>query len=192
MSACGAPFSSVFSSSAVVRSAKELGLGRCSPAVSLLALIGDAMNMTASGGGFVPRFEPRFLHGVNIKYISSRCTEPTRGTLSPALALGPDCWTRWNAEIVTALCAAPITDSLSLSLSPILAATFMPPRGHPTLVVLSPVASSSVASLSSASFCDAAAACRSLVPLRASGCAHAPTRQARGQRAGSKVERISR
>ena len=46
--------------------------------------------------------------------------------------------------------------------SPILAATFMPPRG-PTLVVLSLVASSSVASLSSASFCDAAAACRSLV-----------------------------
>ena len=35
-------------------------------------------------------------------------------------------------------------------------------RGRPTLVVLSPVASSSVASLSSASFCDGAAACRSL------------------------------
>merc|ERR1712086_584398 len=35
--------------------------------------------------------------------------------------------------------------------SPILAATFMPPRGLPTLVVLSLVASSSVASLSSAS-----------------------------------------
>ena len=46
--------------------------------------------------------------------------------------------------------------------SPILAATFMPPRGRPTLVVLPPVASSSVASLSSASSCDAAAACRSL------------------------------
>jgi len=47
--------------------------------------------------------------------------------------------------------------SLPISLrspSPILAATFMPPRGRPTLVVLSPVASSSVASLSSASFCD--------------------------------------
>ena len=53
--------------------------------------------------------------------------------------------------------------SISLrSLSPILAATFMPPRGRPTLVVLSLVASSSVASLSSASFCDGAAACRSL------------------------------
>ena len=39
----------------------------------------------------------------------------------------------------------------------------MPPRGRPLLVVLSLVASSSVASLSSASFCDAAAACRSLV-----------------------------
>ena len=34
---------------------------------------------------------------------------------------------------------------------------------RPLLVVLSDVASSSVASLSSASFCDAAAACRSLV-----------------------------
>ena len=45
--------------------------------------------------------------------------------------------------------------------SPILAATFMPPRGRPTLVVLPPVVSSSVASLSSASSCDAAAACRS-------------------------------
>merc|ERR1712086_159795 len=48
------------------------------------------------------------------------------------------------------------------SLSPLLAATFTPPRGRPTLVVLSLVASSSVASLSSASSC-AAAACRSLV-----------------------------
>ena len=48
------------------------------------------------------------------------------------------------------------------SLSPILAATFMPPRGRPTLVVLPLVASSSVASLSSASFCDDAAACRSI------------------------------
>ena len=38
----------------------------------------------------------------------------------------------------------------------------MPPRGLPTLVVLSLVASSSVASLPSASFCDDAAACRSL------------------------------
>ena len=40
---------------------------------------------------------------------------------------------------------------LSISLrspSPILAATFMPPRGRPTLVVLPPVASSPVASLS--------------------------------------------
>ena len=34
VSACGAPFASVFSSSAVVRSAKELGLGRCSPAAA--------------------------------------------------------------------------------------------------------------------------------------------------------------
>ena len=47
------------------------------------------------------------------------------------------------------------------SLSPTLAATFMPPRGRPTLVVLSLVTSSSVASFSSASSCDAAA-CRSL------------------------------
>ena len=35
-------------------------------------------------------------------------------------------------------------------------------RSSHTLIFLSPVASSSVASLSSASFCDAAAACRSL------------------------------
>ena len=48
------------------------------------------------------------------------------------------------------------------SLSPILAATFMPPRGRPTLVVLSLVTSSSDALFSSASSCDAAA-CRSLV-----------------------------
>ena len=38
----------------------------------------------------------------------------------------------------------------------------MPPRGLPTLVVLAPVASSSVAPLSSASFRSATAACRSL------------------------------
>merc|ERR1712021_126876 len=50
--------------------------------------------------------------------------------------------------------------SLRLSLRP---SSFVPPRGRPLLVVLSLVASSSVASLSSASFCDAAAACRSLV-----------------------------
>ena len=48
-------------------------------------------------------------------------------------------------------------------LSPILAATFIPPRDRPTLVVLSLGVSSAVASLSSASFCDAAAACLSLV-----------------------------
>ena len=46
--------------------------------------------------------------------------------------------------------------------SPILAATFMPPRGLPTLVLLPPVASSSVAPLSSASFRGATAACQSL------------------------------
>ena len=46
---------------------------------------------------------------------------------------------------------------------PILAATFMPPRGLPTLVVLSLCRFFLfVASLSSASFCDGAAACRSL------------------------------
>ena len=50
--------------------------------------------------------------------------------------------------------------------SPILAATFMPPRGRPTLVVLPPVASSSVASLSSTSSCCAAAARRSLALSR--------------------------
>ena len=46
--------------------------------------------------------------------------------------------------------------------STILAAAFIPPRGLPTLIVLPPVASSSVAPLSSASFCYAAVACRSL------------------------------
>ena len=50
--------------------------------------------------------------------------------------------------------------------SPILAATFMPPRGRPTLVVLPPVNSSSVASLSSTSSCCAAAARRSLALSR--------------------------
>ena len=53
------------------------------------------------------------------------------------------------------------------SLSPLLAATFMPPRGRPTLVVLSLVISSSVASFSSASSCGAAA-CRSSLVLAAS------------------------
>ena len=49
------------------------------------------------------------------------------------------------------------------SLSPILAATFMPRLAvFSPLVVLSPAASSSDPSLSSASFCDAAAACRAL------------------------------
>ena len=48
------------------------------------------------------------------------------------------------------------------SLSPILAAAFMPPRGRPTLALLSLVASSSVTSLSSASSCDGAVACLSL------------------------------
>ena len=45
----------------------------------------------------------------------------------------------------------PLPISLRSILSPILAATFMPPRGRPTLVVLSLVISSSVASFSSAS-----------------------------------------
>ena len=52
--------------------------------------------------------------------------------------------------------------SLFAVLLPILASTFVPPRGRPLLVVLYLVASSSVASLSSASSCDGAAACRSL------------------------------
>ena len=50
----------------------------------------------------------------------------------------------------------------SQSLSRQFSHTFMPPRGLLTLVVLSPAASaasSSDSSLSSASFCDAAAAC---------------------------------
>ena len=48
------------------------------------------------------------------------------------------------------------------SLSPILAAPLMPPRGLPTLVAPPPIASSSVTPLSSASFRGATAACRSL------------------------------
>ena len=51
-------------------------------------------------------------------------------------------------------CAAARVRLVHRSLSPILAATLMPPRGLPTLVVLPPVASSSVAPLSSASFCN--------------------------------------
>ena len=57
-------------------------------------------------------------------------------------------------------------------------ATFMPPRGRPTLVVLSLVISSSVASFSSASSCDTAA-CRSLV-LAASFAFSAQLRPPRG------------
>ena len=64
-------------------------------------------------------------------------------------------------HLPTTLGRLPLPISLR-SLSPILAATLMPPRGLPTLVVLPPVASSSVAPLSSASFCSATAACRSL------------------------------
>ena len=52
--------------------------------------------------------------------------------------------------------ASSYLSSQSVADSP--AATLMPPRGLPTLVVLPPVASSSVAPLSPASFCSATAA----------------------------------
>merc|ERR1712086_7303 len=80
------------------------------------------------------------------------------GTPPPHRDVKERCVVRWPSPTLGSL---PLPISLR-SLSPILAATFMPPRGRPTLVVLSLVTSSSVASLSSAPFCDDAAACRSL------------------------------
>ena len=65
---------------------------------------------------------------------------------------------RWCASRRPPLGVRLFLSHFAVPRSPILAATFMPPRGRPTLVVLPPVASSSVASLSSASFCDGAAA----------------------------------
>ena len=58
------------------------------------------------------------------------------------------CVETFTLPYLTTLGRPPLPISLR-SLSPILAATFMPPRGRPLLVVLSLVASSSVASLSS-------------------------------------------
>merc|ERR1712086_317121 len=80
------------------------------------------------------------------------------GTPPPHRDVKERCVVRWPSPTLGSL---PLPISFR-SLSPLLAATFTPPRGRPTLVVLSLVASSSVASLSSASSC-AAAACRSLV-----------------------------
>merc|ERR1712086_424865 len=80
------------------------------------------------------------------------------GTPPPHRDVKERCVVRWPSPTLGSL---PLPISLR-SLSPLLAATFMPPRGRPTLVVLSLVISSSVASFSSASSC-AAAACRSLV-----------------------------
>merc|ERR1712086_915696 len=79
------------------------------------------------------------------------------GTPPPHRDVKERCVVRWPSPTLGSL---PLSISLR-SLSPLLAATFMPPRGRPTLVVLSLVISSSVASFSSASSC-AAAACRSL------------------------------
>ena len=58
--------------------------------------------------------------------------------------------------------ASSYLSSQSLANSRCMQPSFHPAVVPPTLVVLPPVASSSVAPLSSASFCDAAAACRSL------------------------------
>merc|ERR1712086_1215301 len=80
------------------------------------------------------------------------------GTPPPHRDVKERCVVRWPSPTLGSL---PLPISLR-SLSPLLAATFMPPRGRPTLVVLSLVISSSVASFSSASSC-AAAACRSFV-----------------------------
>merc|ERR1712086_1059921 len=80
------------------------------------------------------------------------------GTPPPHRDVKERCVVRWPSPTLGSL---PLPISLR-SLSPLLAATFMPPRGRPTLVVLSLVISSSVASFSPASSC-AAAACRSLV-----------------------------
>merc|ERR1712086_302142 len=80
------------------------------------------------------------------------------GTPPPHRDVKERCVVRWPSPTLGSL---PLPISLR-SLSPLLAATFMPPRGRPTLVVLSLVISSSVASFSSASSC-AAAACRFLV-----------------------------
>merc|ERR1712086_709328 len=80
------------------------------------------------------------------------------GTPPPHRDVKERCVVRFPSPTLGSL---PLPISLR-SLSPLLAATFMPPRGRPTLVVLSLVISSSVASFSSASSC-AAAACRSFV-----------------------------
>merc|ERR1712127_466720 len=80
------------------------------------------------------------------------------GTPPPHRDFKERCVVRYPSPTLGSL---PLPISLR-SLSPLLAAIFMPPRGRPTLVVLSLVISSSVASFSSASSCDAAA-CRSLV-----------------------------
>ena len=73
------------------------------------------------------------------------------GTPPPHRDFKERCVVRYPSPTLGSL---PLPISLR-SLSPILAATFMPPRGRPTLVVLSLVISSSVASFSSASSCDA-------------------------------------
>ena len=78
------------------------------------------------------------------------------GTPPPHRDFKERCVVRYPSPTLGSL---PLPISLR-SLSPILAATFMPPRGRPTLVVLSLVTSSSDALFSSASSCDAAA-CRS-------------------------------
>merc|ERR1712086_755543 len=80
------------------------------------------------------------------------------GTPPPHRDVKERCVVRFPSPTLGSL---PLPISLR-SLSPLLAATFIPPRGRPTLVVLSLVIFSSVASFSSASSCDAAAG-RSLV-----------------------------
>ena len=85
----------------------------------------------------------------------------TTGTAGDATPLWEDVTDPTCSAAATGIGRLPLPISLRIP-SPILAATFMPPRGRPTLVILPPIASSSVAPLSSASFCSATAACRPL------------------------------
>ena len=87
------------------------------------------------------------------------------GTPPPHRDFKERCVVRYPSPTLGSL---PLPISLR-SLSPILAATFMPPRGRPTLVVLSLVTSSSDALFSSASSCDVAT-CRSLVLAASFAC----------------------
>ena len=96
-------------------------------------------------------------------------TQRTGTSLASSLASRVDTGISRERKVVLLAVAHPWASASSYLSSQSLAdsaATFMPPRVLPTLGIsrrylsLSPAASSSVSSLSSASFCDAAAACR--------------------------------